>query len=162
MPKPAYTLFAQSISQDRETNTLSVFHIFEKLQQRNLADGETLDPRDPNANTAFRGVVVSVWVKDPADFGRAFLYELALIPPGTDEEEVVIGTSEMKFSEDRSKPFERITIKLIGFPLATKTSGILWMESRIRAKTASEWITQRFPLAIDVVTDQPSAPTNSA
>lgn len=160
MVQPAYTLLAQSISQDRDSNAISLFHVIERVALWVPAEGDQVVPNHPDAASTFRGAVVSVWIKGESDFGRTFQYELALVPPGDNEQESIIGKLDVKFSDDRSKQLERIVIRLIGFPMLPKVSGIVWLESRIRKASATNgdaaWVTQRYALPVDVNTGHPS------
>lgn len=153
MPTPVFVVCSESISQDRETNKLSIFSIIERL---NLRIGEKPDGTPEKiAITAFRGRLTAVWMFNPGEVNIPFEHEVAFLLPPNGEE--LLGP-KTDFLLREGFQFYRFITPLVGFPAILK-SGTLNLVSRVRRVGDSDWISQSCPVFVSV--NEPSTEMKS-
>jgi len=145
MPRPVFVVCSESISQDRETNLLSIFSIIERLDFfiGGKPDG-TSDPAQM-AIKHFRARLTAVWMFDPDEVNIPFEHEVAFLLPPNGEE--VLG-AKTEFSLREGFHLHRFVTALVGLP-PIKT-GTLNLVSRVRRAGDSDWISQSYPVVVSV------------
>lgn len=148
MPRPLYIVCSESAAIDQDTNRASLFNVVEGLQV-------TVVPKPSGEGVAFvktldfRGI--AVWMRneddDPED---EYEFELAARAPG-DADENVFGDGKFKFT----KRLHRFNV-LIGVHKPWTESGMFVFTSRIRRVGTSEWLSQEFPILVDVTKKIPA------
>jgi len=88
--------------------------------------------------------MTAVWVRDEGD-DEPFDYEVRIHQSGRDSETVASG--EFSFA----KMFHRIDAVFVFTTITKVISGIADIECRIRRRGATDWMTQSFPLGIEVL-----------
>jgi hypothetical protein len=143
MARTRYIICAEDRLLDRFTGLASHINVVDKIVlavgAANPPGGQT--PLLPEIDVA-RFIMTAVWVREPGDDGP-FDYDV-LIHRDSGIESVARGEFEF------TKMFHRIDA---GFRFTTKTkstSGLVDIECRIRKQGASEWLSQSFPLEIEV------------
>lgn len=149
MPRPVYIIAADSYSEDRGTNILSVFHILERIEylRQVIQDGVPLFPEPAEASdSGLHFNLLAVWMKLPDDNPElTYEYEMAVIHPDKTENIVTSGESQMFPSDDR--PLQRMVVRFKRF--APKSAGIYRFESRVRVVGEETWQRQDFPLTVE-------------
>jgi hypothetical protein len=143
MPKPLYTICSKDWSHDRETKLVSLFHILEGYDMFVPASHE---PDKiiaiPNAPTSFVGV--SVWMREESDLGTDE-YESEVWAIAPQQEKKVLATSVFRFE----RLFHRFVsvVKIQDIPAH---SGFLRFGSSIRRVGTEQWLSDEFPIPINV------------
>lgn len=142
MPRPLYIVCSESAAVDQDSNRVSLFNVVEGLEvtlqtipsEQRLTFVKTL---------GFRGI--AVWMRseddDPED---DYEFELAARAPG-DTEENVFADGKFKFT----KRNHRFNVH-IGVHKPWTESGMFVFISRIRKVGTTEWLSQDFPIHVDV------------
>jgi hypothetical protein len=140
MPQPVYIICSELISQDKETNQLSIFSIVESLEAHR---GQT--QRKQGHNVVGKSRIVAVWMKDDGDEEVQFEEEIVFLLPPNDKEVVA---AKGTFHFESGKYLHRSIINMLGWP-PIKGSGVMWVQSRIRRKDDEQWKTQSYPIVVD-------------
>jgi len=154
MPKPVYIICSQSGTVDQATNLVSLFHVVESLYVR----PET--PEYPTPSLTFR--TTAVWMRAERDgpddeYESEFLLHL----PGQQPESPPGFTGRFRFTQY----FHRLVLDLtlVRSPdaggIRFSTPGILRVECRIRPIGGKDWLSQEYPIVLNLA---PSANECSA
>lgn len=147
MPKPVYIICSQSGVEDKRTGLLSHFNVLEKIQIVEASPQEG-QKRQSSQLPLFR--MVAVWMSVPEDISREFNFEVAvIIPPGAKRIVPAKGT----FAFD--KALHRFLFEFVGVPI--EGPGILQVESRICKAGSDNWLSQTYPIVLELVSPQHKA-----
>lgn len=140
MPTPAYIICSRTGAIDRDADTVHCFEILEtiKIRQTNVAEMRTAKP---DQMASFR--VVAVWHRDETTDqpGQVFEAELAVRFPdreGTIPELVAARYDNIEFAT----PIHRLLAHRLTFA-ALPGPGLMLVESRIRRKGDTEWVSRQ-------------------
>ena len=151
MPRPLYILCAQSFAINQDTNTLSVFHILESLNTfigLQPSPGETVVSHERFAFVGF-----AAWRRgEGEDSDQEYEFEILLKRPDQ-EQPVSMTPGTFKFT----MPNQRFNVHFAQMEPFTQ-SGDLVFTSRIRPVGTTEWLTQDYPIRVDV--HRPSQPSS--
>lgn len=147
MPSPVYIIAAESVSEDRETNLVSLFHVLEVITvEVSVVRTPNPTPNESRVEHHVSGkpmVVIAVWMKNPSDDTNA-VYEHQFVlryPDGT--EKMLHQLDEVAFPSE-AKKLTRHGLKFANF--MPKQNGVHRFVSRMRLVAGADWIEQQFPL----------------
>ena len=148
MPRPAYIVCCVSSVEDKETNMLSVFNVIENIR------GMTVQEAEEKAKTENKPLVIqtqelrilcSFMLDEQESSDDLFDFELRFLPP--EMEPISVATHEFKIE----KFFHRFKVKFQG-PLPTgEKTGVFWIEARAKKKENTEWVSQRYPIQLEIM-----------
>lgn len=102
-----------------------------------------------------RSKVIAVWMMDAEDEGE-FEHEFAVLMDGEEHQQ-----GNWPFSADGELRLRRFILSMHGFP-AAKQTGVCYLRSRVRRRGATDWISQEYPLFIEVAEIKAEAETSEA
>jgi hypothetical protein len=143
MARPRYIICAEDRLLDRFTGLASHINVVDKIVLAVGAANPVEGQNDllPEIDVA-RFIMTAVWVRESADDGP-FDYEVLI---HRDSGVELVSRGEFEFT----KMFHRIDA---GFRFTTKTkttSGLVDIECRIRKRGTNDWLSQSFPLEVEV------------
>ena len=147
MPRPVFIICARGSVQDKDSNLLSLYDVVEKLVLIPLPKitGQSVIVVQ---SQPFHSV--STWMLEP-DKGDSheddYALEFRLLPPDG-KEAVVLQSSKTRLGA-ADENFQRITLKIESL-LPFTVSGLWEFEARIRKDGSDGWISQSYPLQIDI------------
>ena len=149
MPKPVFIITAQGISEDHDSRLVTAFSIIEKIQVAVLKAGDSPEPRSRPSIPVNFGVnkTIAVWKRTPGDsglFGHEFVIRF-------EDQERRANLTEFEFPPNAD--LKRFMLTMQGFPVP-KESGDVFVVSRIRKKGGEQWMSQEYPIAIEVITPE--------
>lgn len=155
MAKPVYIIVAESISEDKTTNLVSLFTVCERWVLYRIPEGDDQPPTDVDVSTKhlLQCVVVAVWMHEEGDEEREYTHQFFVTSQsGTTHE---IGDPyPFRFSGKRQ--FQRFRLNFKG---ATQfEQGQVTFGSRIRSGD-SDWITQTYTVRVDIAASEESPET---
>jgi hypothetical protein len=143
MPLPHYIIGALVHSEDKTTGLVSYFQVIEKLSI--TAYGGVPPALAKAAPDSFRIFIAASWMRGEGEERAVSLdSEWWMQVPGKSLPELL---HEHKFQIDDQ--FARLTLHL-GFGPKNPTSGVAYVENRIRASgTGDPWLIQKFPFWLE-------------
>jgi len=153
MPKPVYIVCAQSVSLDKSTNLLSLFHVLEGFTLRapsegdvSIEQGEEAPAGIPTINLDFVGV--ATWEREEQDSPETeFDFVVQVIVPWEGEARTV-NEGKCIFA----KPFQRFMARMVlGIPKLPEQSGNIRFVSKIRRLGSQEWQSQEYRIPIKLI-----------
>lgn len=146
MPKPRYIVCSDSISQDRGTNLLSLFHVIDGLtavKTGQASDGSVAASDHPG--NPVRLCCVAVWERtDPETADTEFEHSLTIEGPGNFHLESPTGTFRF------TSRYHRFVVR-IGSPTPTDVvSGDVVFRSTVTGKDGDSW-SQEYSIPVEVV-----------
>jgi hypothetical protein len=142
MPRPVYSLFAEKISIDQESNLVSLFGVIEKLDIVLWRVGTEVPPQKKLG--ILGGKLISVWGKIPGDNGKKFEFEIDLEFPGGHGGST--GVTPWEFPKDAI--FHRFITEVQIPPMPE--SGILSIITKVRRKGSKTWQRQVTEIPVNV------------
>lgn len=154
MAKPAYIICAHSCVEDRETGIISAFQIIDKLQVTPLP----VPPPGQNLVVLWQGMVIMIgWLGEPPDIGQEFEMATRFVLPNGETQD--LAQTPFRFGDpDPRKVLHRFVLRFPQ-PPSFNIPGLVLIESRIRRTGTEQWISQSYPLIIEVL-PPPTAPSN--
>jgi hypothetical protein len=152
MPKPVYILCSESGSEDKKTGLISHFNVIEKLL---FAKVPAPEPGAMNV-AAVPVQITAVWMRDEGDSPeQEFQFEIAVCQP-EQQFEVGLAGGLLTFH----LPLSRVSFRFRG-GLPVATSGIIWVEARLRKTGEEAWQTQRYPIFTEEAPPPAPVPTTN-
>ena len=150
MLRPLYILCCESGSIDRFTQKASHFNILEQLHATAVPD----DLKSIAARPTTDFTIFALWIGEDEDLEQQFDYVLSVRLPG-DEQEHIVNEGDVTFTSRRHRFIGRV---IMGSP---KEQGTILVESRIRRKGQTEWLTQTYPVDVSIkrVASEPDSGT---
>jgi len=157
MPKPVYQLCASNVSIDRESNSLSVFSVIERVvieaflpPQGDLSPKMAVLLNNPPV-VSFSGRVVVVWLAEDADHGEEFEQRFSIVSPNGSEL-LSLNLPNFKMDTSTKSPLFRQLVGLQSLPPMCE-SGVWYMVTRIRKANSEDnsFAVQQSPLIVDFV-----------
>ena len=160
MPKPVYILCAENITQDRETNLVSISNVIEKFDVTGIpVDLGQLPNTDElskklaqTANIDIGGrplmKVIAVWALQPGDEGQEFETGMMITSPG--KPDMIVGPMPFQFGEGGI--YQRAILTVGGLP--PLQSGTITVVSRMRKKGETAWKTQSYDIVVEAAIKQ--------
>jgi hypothetical protein len=131
---------------------VSLFAILEKIQSLTLPDPKEI--QGPVVLLYQPFVLMATWMAESGDTPDVeFEYELrAIVPaaqpvPGLVAGQAIVGLAAGTFRFET--PIHRFTAPFEQ-PVPVGLSGTLWFESRIRKKGVEEWLSQAYPILVEI------------
>ena len=149
MPIPVYSICADAVIDDKSTNRISLFNVFDKVIVSKSAEGQQVEihPGDPVPMMPINVVLVVSWLKEESDFGHEFNAQLVIISPT--KKTFVLNLPNTRIPNDEGKWFYRQNIKMDSLPPLFE-DGIWYFETRLRKDGENEWISQRTPFIVEI------------
>lgn len=142
MLRPVYIIACQSTAEDKLTNLMSLFSVFESVEfHAGPASGNQPIP-------AQQLRVVAVWMRGEGAETIEFEHQFRFHRPGLGIQEVAAPAAFRFESSDRW--LHRFMLICDGFP-AVSESGIFELESRVRRAGGEDWVSQRYPIRVQFV-----------
>lgn len=149
MLRPVYIIASQSTAEDKLTNLMSLFSVFESVEFH----AEPISGNHPMPAQQFR--VVAVWMREEGDEAIEFEQQFRFHRPGLGIEEVS-APAQFRF-ESPERWLHRFMLICNSFP-PVSASGIFEVESRVRRVGSEDWVSQRYPIRVQYV---PAAECNN-
>jgi hypothetical protein len=151
LPRPVFIIASQGGAEDRETGLLSIYEVLEKM----VATPVPKKNQDDVVIIRNRPVrVTSTWMRLETDNeNQDFEHQMIFTIQPANEPIGIVPPSIFRFS----KPFQRFTT-LVNEPFAIDNDGMLIIESRVRAVGTEDWVSQTFPIIVEVVNQDVKAP----
>ena len=149
MPRAVYILCSESGAVDRYTGLVSHFHVYETAQvieeERPVVTEGPSERRGQPMEVLTTIRVTAVWMRNEDDDPhQEYEHRLVIYLPG-DEDGDVVGEGTFVFS----RPLHRFAATLHAKPFSR--SGIFRVESRVRKIGAAEWLSQDYPIVVEVI-----------
>ncbi|HEY5311120.1 MAG TPA: hypothetical protein VIK18_01330 [Pirellulales bacterium] len=127
------------MSEHPQTRELTLFSVIDAIRAKQVG---------PNAiaDEAFRFKIVSNWMREDGDEDVEFEHEFAAVSPDG-HESISAGTTGLRF--DPRLRFQRFIVESKGIPVI-RSSGWLWIVSRLRKVGSSDWLVQRCPIFVSL------------
>lgn len=144
MPKPVYMLCAESGAVDRFTNLVSVYNIFERIQIADAIPSSGLQRAAHIGSLNIR--IISVVMREDADEGRDFDFELSIHLPQENPTIMQAGVFQFK------SIYHRFLVDFVG--VAKLKPGNLEVFCKIKPKGDLDWlIEQEFMIPIELASE---------
>lgn len=156
MPRPVYIILARIVVEDRTNGLVSIANVIEQIEIHRLpaagASPEHVAATNVATLQAQENEAIAVWMRNESDADdRVFQHQFVIVTP---ENEARVADPE-PFSFEPGKFLQRFKLTVRGVPLLDK-SGIVEIESRVRAIGEDAWQSQKYPYSILVKTiDEP-------
>lgn len=151
MAKPLYIVCADSGVEGKENNLISFFNVLEKVTLAIEALKQS-DPSGPPKVVIHPLMLwaVAVWMKEDGDEARQFESHFVVIRPDGAE---IIKTEPKRFGFVSGKYLTRFVLRcqltVTSFP-----EGFLRIQNRVREVGKTEWLSQEYPILVEVRTMQ--------
>jgi len=152
MPSPVYIICSESGSEDSQTGLVSLYHVIERLLIT-----PTPAPQEGKRPTILRLQqfrITASWMLNQGDDPSAeYEFEMNVaVPPDANRQQLMAG----RFHFEGGKPFYRISVLFDG-PPPIAAGGVMIAESKLRKVGDESWLSQTFPVVIDLI----GAPTKT-
>lgn len=151
MAKPLYIVCAESGVEGKEKNLISIFNVLEKVTL-SIESLEKSDPSGP-AKAVIQPLMlwaIAVWMKEEGDEGRQFESQFVVFSPDGAE---IIKAEPKVFGFVSGKYLTRMILRL-QLVVTSFPEGFLRIQSRIREVGKTEWLSQEYPILVEVRTTQ--------
>jgi len=147
MPRPRYIVCSETRIVDRETGLCTYCNVADGLTFSSSQDPRSVEPRQRLAR-AFRMYVSATWLRSTdSESQYDFEFETRIhIPGGKDPIPMTNGMFRFDKVSHRIETAVLFPLDLPGKP----EQGIMDIECRIRKVGDSEWISQSFPILVEV------------
>ena len=144
MPRPVFMICSEMASENKKDNQLSIFGVIEMLTLQIAAkEGATVPPPE----RSIKSRIIAAWLKEEADEGVEFEEQVVFHLPGATDEVVA---AEQRFRFDDEMCIHRISLQMLGWP-PMATPGLFRIECRVRPVGEEHWMSQEYPIVIEVV-----------
>jgi hypothetical protein len=147
MPRPVFIITAKGTTEDKVTNSLSIFYVVETLdvilEPRADVPQELLDAANEARFRSQDFVALAVWMREDDD-DAVFEHEFALIFPDREDQ-----IPAQPFQFNRERPLQRFKLQMTGVPLP-RESCVVEIESRVHRRDTNQHWQQRYPLICNV------------
>lgn len=144
MPKPLFIIAGQGVTEDKQSNLVTIFNVLERIKFKPQGLTDT-----PPAGSYFPFAAIAVWRAEAGDEAKEFEAELVLLKPPANEPQP-LGIIRVTFQSGR--PNHRFILQY-GGPLPFSGPGVLRIESRIREIGAEHWMSQAYSIEIERETE---------
>ena len=146
MPKPVYIVCANSIVQDKISNLVSIQGVIERLSVTVKQSGRGPDERPATLVTeAMQFWTIAVWRKVADDDEHEFKGQYVIIDPAG--KDLSTPTTDFRFPAGDKFLFRMLMKFRIESAMST---GMLRVQARIRRGDHEDWLTQEYPIVVDV------------
>jgi len=153
MPSPVFIIVCSDVSQDRTTSRLSMFSLVERIEFVINDDTKFRERNGVRFSSSHPYKAVAVWLREEGDEEIEFEHEFCA-STDTDSHAPMAPIADCQFR----KEFHRANFILNADVLPTPPgTGTIWIESRLRRKGDQEWLMQRYPLHIELVSQSTPA-----